>query len=327
MVEDELLEKSKEAALAAVQIFNNPCITFKAESYVVLMIISWTYLLHAYFRSKKIDYRYSKKKDNKTIYSKTKNGSYKYWELERCLNEDECPLEHDTKNNLRFLIGLRHEIEHQMTNRIDDLLSARFHACCLNYNRDITNIFGDEHALENHLSFSLQFTTIDSDQKKILEDYGDLPSNIKSFVKKFDGKLTEDEVNSPQFAYRVYFVQKLVNHENQADRVIEFVKSDDPRAKELCKERVVIKESEKNKYLPNQIVEMMKQEGFSAFTMHSHTLLWKEKDAKNPNNGYGVMVAEKHWHWYEKWVDFVREHCKKNKDKYTEQRPLDLVID
>ena len=43
----ELLQKSKEAALAAVGIFNNPNIQFKAETYIVLMIIAWTYLLHA----------------------------------------------------------------------------------------------------------------------------------------------------------------------------------------------------------------------------------------------------------------------------------------
>lgn len=52
-IKSELLKKSREAALAAVQIFNNPNISFKSESYVVLMIIAWTYLLHAYFRARK----------------------------------------------------------------------------------------------------------------------------------------------------------------------------------------------------------------------------------------------------------------------------------
>lgn len=39
-VKEELLNKSREAALAAVQIFNNPNGTFKSETYVVLMIIA-----------------------------------------------------------------------------------------------------------------------------------------------------------------------------------------------------------------------------------------------------------------------------------------------
>ena len=48
-IKSELLKKSREAALAAVQIFNNPNISFKSESYVVLMMIAWTYLLHGLF--------------------------------------------------------------------------------------------------------------------------------------------------------------------------------------------------------------------------------------------------------------------------------------
>ena len=41
-VKKELLKKSREAALAAVQIFNNPNVTFKSETYIVLMNIAWT---------------------------------------------------------------------------------------------------------------------------------------------------------------------------------------------------------------------------------------------------------------------------------------------
>lgn len=54
----ELIKKSREAALSAVQIFNNPNITFKAEAFTVLIIIAWTYLLHANFREKGIEYRF-----------------------------------------------------------------------------------------------------------------------------------------------------------------------------------------------------------------------------------------------------------------------------
>ena len=59
-VADELIYKSREAALAAVQIFNNPQINFKSEIFIVIIIIAWTYLLHAYFRKNKIEYRYYK---------------------------------------------------------------------------------------------------------------------------------------------------------------------------------------------------------------------------------------------------------------------------
>jgi hypothetical protein len=36
----ELVEKSRESALTAVQIFNNPLIEFKSETFIVLMTIA-----------------------------------------------------------------------------------------------------------------------------------------------------------------------------------------------------------------------------------------------------------------------------------------------
>ena len=316
-IKSELVKKSREAALAAVQIFNNPNITFKSETYVVLMIISWTYLLHAYYRSNKVEYRYFTQNGKKRMFSKTKHGASKYWELERCLNDKKCPIDKDTANNLRFIIGLRHEIEHKMTTRIDDILSARFQACCLNYNNYLKKLFDPNLGIERHLSFSLQFSTIDTEQKEMLDEHKDLPPNIQSFIKDFDENLSESEFGSQQYAYRILFVPKTANRKGQADRVIEFVKSDSTLAKAINKDYVVIKETEKNKYLPMQIVNIIKNEGYPNFSIHNHTILWQSLDAKNQGKGYGTLVADKTWHWYERWVDVVREHCRANADTYS----------
>lgn len=66
-IKNELIKKSREAMLAAVQIYNNPAITFKVESYITLCIISWTYLMHAFYRSKNIDYKFYKMVGTKKI--------------------------------------------------------------------------------------------------------------------------------------------------------------------------------------------------------------------------------------------------------------------
>ncbi len=104
------MAKAKEAALAAISVYNDPNTRFKSETFIVLMVIAWTYLLHAYFRSRHIEYRYFTLGNKRRRFDRTKHGAYKYWELERCLNDDQSPLDLDTVNNLRFLIGLRHEI-------------------------------------------------------------------------------------------------------------------------------------------------------------------------------------------------------------------------
>ena len=67
--------------------------------------------------------------------------------------------------------------------------------------------------------------------------------------------------------------QKTANRKGQADRVIEFVKSDSALAEAINKEYIVIKETEKKKYLPKQIVNLMKKEGYPGFSIHYHTML------------------------------------------------------
>lgn len=313
-IKDELVNKSREAALSSVQIFNNPQIQFKSELFIVTMCISWTYLLHAYFRKRKIDYRYSKVINRRRKFDKTKGGADKHWELERCLDEEHCPLDQNTKNNLRFLIGIRHEIEHQMTTRIDDTLSAKFQACCLNYNHYIKKLFGSDKGIDRYLSFSLQFAAIEEPQKEVLDAFkDDLPVNISSFVTKFESSLSEDEYKSPQFGYRVLFVPKTAARKGQADRVIEFVKADSSLAAEA--NRVYIKETEKAKYLPSQIVEEMRSKGFSKFSMHNHSMLWKKSKAKDKSKGYGVGIA-KTWYWYQSWYEVVLNHCESSGSKY-----------
>jgi len=314
-VSHELIEKSREAALAAVQIFNNPQVTFKSEIFIVLMNIAWTYLLHAHYRKKEIEYRYFEQKGKRRRFDHTKGGAYKYWELERCLNDKNSPVDKDSANNLGFLIGIRHEIEHQMTTRIDTSLSAKFQACCLNYNDHVKKLFGSKLGIDKHLAFSLQFSSISREQADILATPSNLPSHIKSFVEGFEGKLSEAEFNSPKFAYRVLFVAKTANRKGQADQVVEFVKADSEFAKQVNATYVVTKEIERRKYRPGNIVETMHKEGYPRFNMHAHTEFWKAEDARNSAKGFGVSVEDT-WYWYEPWLEKVRTHCKQNETHY-----------
>lgn len=314
-VKEELLKKSREAALAAVQIFNNPNVTFKSETYIVLMIIAWTYLLHAYFRTKKIDYRYFTQGVKRKLYDRTKNGAFKYWELERCLNDQKCPLAPEVIQNLKFLIGLRHEIEHQMTTRIDDLLSARFQACCINYHEVVVTLFGVKYGIAKHLAVSLQFSSLGQEQVDSLEQQVGLPGHIKQYIEGFDGALLPDVFASTKFAYRVIFVPKTANHPNQADQVITFVKADSEIAKKANAAYTVVRETERPKWLPSQVVAKIKAEGFPKFGMKHHTDLWRSLDARNLSKSFGVQVA-KTWYWYDSWILEVRKHCKENSETY-----------
>lgn len=199
-VKTELVKKAREAMLAAVQLYNNPQVTFKAEAFITLAIIGWTYMLHAYYRSIEVDYRYYRTVGKKKIYDKTKYGAYKHWELERCLNDSSCPLDFETATNLRFLIEIRHEIEHQMTDKIDEFLSAKLQACAINFDFYICKLLGSKYNLSKELSLAIQFSPLSPEQWDNLHDNLHITTNIKNFVADFENVLSDEALRSSRYA-------------------------------------------------------------------------------------------------------------------------------
>lgn len=312
----ELVVKSREAALTGIRVFNDPQVSFKSETFIVLMMIAWTYLLHAYYRGKRIEYRYFKQGPNRRVFDRTKHGAYKYWELERCLDNDDSPIDRDTANNLRFLIGLRHEIEHQMTRSLDAYLSGRYQACALNYNEHVKKLFGKRLGIDQQLAYSIQFTELTEEQVVGPKPEQTIPERLRAYVAGFDGALTHDEYNSPKYSYRLLFKQKLVNRPGQADRVVEFIDPKSDLAKAIDKEYWVKKEVERPKFRPTDVVNAVKKAGFSKFRVTpEHSAMWQAEDAKNPAKGYGVGVQGT-WYWYQSWIDRCLELCQAAGSRY-----------
>ncbi len=309
---EELLKKSQEAALSAVSIFNNPNIQFKSESFIVLMVIAWTYLLHAYYRKNNVDYRYytTKGQSKRKFYDRTKRGAYKYWELERCLNERKCPVDKAAKDNLLFLIGIRHEIEHQMTTQIDNLISAKFQACSMNYNQTIVKLFGKKYCLGEKLQMAIQFFGFSEEQNRQLVGFKDVPQNIIDFIAEFEKNLSDEEIANPKFSYKVIYVRENANRSGQADIAYRFIDEKSATGKEI--QNVLVKPGkEAAKYKPKQIVELMKKKGYKDFNIHKHTLIWKEAKAKNPRLNYGIELEDGQWYWYYSWFLRVEQEYKK----------------
>jgi Protein of unknown function (DUF3644) len=92
-----LVAQSQDAALTAVQVFNNPLIRFKSENFIVLMNIAWTYLLHAHYRQTGVEYRYFRGTGKGRRYDRTVDGSYKYWDLRKCVAAAGCPLDNERR--------------------------------------------------------------------------------------------------------------------------------------------------------------------------------------------------------------------------------------
>jgi hypothetical protein len=75
------LEKARDSALLAVEIYNKPAVKFKSGGYITLMVIAWTALFHAICFKKKIKPFHKEHGRYQRI-----DNDFKYWELSECLS-------------------------------------------------------------------------------------------------------------------------------------------------------------------------------------------------------------------------------------------------
>ena len=309
---DELLVKAREAMIAAVHNFNSAGIHFRAEIFITTAVISWTYLCHAWFKREGIDYRYRRNGQVETLPS----GAEKYWELGKCLKQQKLPIPEPAKQNLLFLLDIRHDIEHRCTDKIDDTLGPAMQACCINFNVHIKDWFGEQFGLEKRLPIALQFVTFSTSQAAGLKGTSKVPANIDGAIDKFYGGLSEEVLKDPAFAYRVAFVPKLGSKAKKSDLAVEFVRADSTEATDINK--ILLKEIDKSRHTASQIVKQLNEQGFPKFTQHNHTQLWKDLEAKNPSKGFGREGDYKGtWVWFDNWLERVRAHCEENRKKYS----------
>lgn len=295
--------------LAAVTVYNSPLITFKSELFIVNSQIAWTYLFHAYYRRNHIRYFYEERQEKS---HDVINGRKREWDLSRCIKERLSPIDEPTKNNLELLIQIRNKIEHSFYETDDLLISSYIQACSINFNYYIKKLFGDKYNLDTSLCLAIQFSPLNEDQNNLLLSKN-TKDNVASLITAFSQSLPKDVQESPRYIYKVCFTKAIVNRPNQADQVINFKNAD---SEQLKTTDMAIKETEKRKYLPHEIIEEARRRGHSNFRIHEHMVLWKKENAKDPSKHFGVEICGK-WYWYQNWVDFVLNYLKEQAIKHS----------
>ena len=315
-----ILEGSIDAALLAVEVYNKPRTTFRSQAYILLMIIAWTRLFHAYF--------------NETIgneyYYKEKNGRYKIidgerkaWELKSCIKEY-GNLREPVKENLEFFIGLRNKIEHRnVTEReVDVLIFGECQSLLYNYENLLMDIFGEEYALNENLAFSLQFSSMRTDEqkqanRKVLSAEA---REIKNYIDNYRTALVDDVYNAQEYSIKVIQIPKVSNT-NRHDLAIEFVREDELDPDTLDSITAIIKDKPteaKNvgKLLAGKVLEkVIERTANINFNHYDHrcfyTIFSVRPPGKDPNpNKTNIKYCHydeihKDYIYQDSWVDFI----------------------
>ncbi len=215
------LEKARDSALLAVEVYNKPAVKFKSGGYITLMVIAWTSIFHAIFFKRKIKPFYKKENGH---FVKI-DGDFKYWELDECVRQFfKTDTTNPARKNLEFFIPLRNRIEHRSMPELDASIFGECQAMLLNFDEALEKEFGLQYCLRECLSFSLQlFPSSESLSDAVKHKPGTKP--VVDFIKQFRSTISPDITTSGKYSFKAFLIQ-VANHKTENALPVQFVHYD-----------------------------------------------------------------------------------------------------
>ncbi len=322
----QLLEKSIDSALLAVEIYNKPRTSFRVETYITHMIIAWTKLFHAHFYHT-IGDKYYYKENNKRKYKKI-DGEKKAWELNHCINEYKKLSKAETEN-LKFFIKLRNKIEHRYVDRIElgIMIFGECQSLLYNYENTLVTLFGEEYSMNENLAYSLQFSRlrtkqqVESSNLLLTRDV----TEIKEFIERFRGKISESTFNSQEFSIKLIQIPRISNT-NRNDLAIEFInwsslskedKDNYQKVNAIVKDKIVHREAVNTKrFKASQVIDCINEHSNVKMNHYDHKCLYyifsirptslENMDPEETNIAFCYYdIAHKDYLYTQEWIDFL----------------------
>jgi hypothetical protein len=214
------LEKARDSALLAVEVYNKPAVKFKSGGYITLMVIAWTALFHAIFFKKK--HKPFRKEHGRFL--KIEND-FKYWELAECLSQYfKTDTGNPVRKNLEFFIPLRNRIEHRSMPELDASIFGECQAMLLNFDEMLEKEFGAKYCLRECLSFSLQlFPSSESLVAAVMHHPDTKP--VVEFIQQYRSTISPDITASGKYSFKAFLIQ-VANHKTDSALPIQFVHYD-----------------------------------------------------------------------------------------------------
>ena len=327
------LEKARDSALLAVEIYNKPAVKFKSGGFIALMIIAWTALFHAVFFKKKRKPFY--KKSGRFVMV---DGDHKYWELDECLKQYyESDVGSAVRKNLEFFIPLRNKIEHRSMPELDASIFGECQAMLLNFDELLEKEFGKKYCIRESLSFSLQlFPSADSLVEAVKRNPAAKP--IAEFIQRYRSTVSPETLVSGKYSFKAFLIQ-VANHPSADALPIQFVHYDklsEEQKKQLGHVVAMIKFKEMpvlnpDTITPGAVVKKVQQglgnpkilrgsSHVNKFTVDAHTRCWRKYKVRPASNSTNPRETKPEFCVYDSlyggygytqgWVDFLIEELK-----------------
>lgn len=293
--EYRLLAKSRESALGAIRVYNDPLAGFRTETFIVLMVIAWNSLFQAMLEREGTDY-YARDESGRQVLVDGRPKVKETWELAALA----IPDRNAVAANLDFFLRLRNLIAHRYLPALDVRIVSEAQAMLLNFENLVAEQFSEEAALGQQLAVPLQLSGFRGKEglASLRKAQSQLPVDVQNFLNQHRDEVPDEVLRSPEYSLRVLFVPITANRAESADATVNFVRpGENPALEEAVLQHLSVVQKPKRVAVasgdllrPKEVVNLVAERLPYRFTMDTHTKAWRHYNVR-PGPGTAEPAA------------------------------------
>lgn len=293
---NNMLDKSEEAFLMAIEIYNKPTIKYRLEGFAFFICNAWELLLKA----KMI-------KDGKNIYYSDKpNRTISLFNCVKIIfTNDKDPI----RKNLEILIGLRNTTTHYIIKEMDTIYLPFMQSNVLNYSQKLFEYF--ERDITEKINSSFMTLVVNNEEitdEKILSNYGNNIFDRYIRIKNETQKIISDNSNE-KLAIKIDLNVKIVKDKKDAKTTFRIAKDGEEPIR-IIKE---LKDTNlthcfNQKRVRELVIDNLKWKGIEIrFTQYDLKLICDKFDLKSSEKYFYKHVLTNSWGCTQQLVDFITD--------------------
>lgn len=302
----QLLDKSQEAMIMALEIYNKPTVKYRIEGFCFFFTNAWELLLKAKILE-------DTKKESAIYYKKVRNQKKRSLSLRDAL-KNVIPKEDDpVRRNIEEIARIRDEATHLIIRELESVYTGLFQAGVFNYVRKLEEWF--DVSLSDKISpamLTLVFDVRQIDPAVIQKAYG---KEILKFLETEEERLNaaEKELGDTRFRIPIEYHLVLTKKPKEADIVLSSGRNGEISGLIL----EVPKDIEKtHPYLQKDVMAKVKEQFDDSIIFNQYdfqAILYKYKIKGNRKYHYELIKPKIH-KYSQDLVDFIVEKIKKDPD-------------
>lgn len=312
-LEDRLVDKSIEAFIMGLEIYNKPTIKYRIEGFSFFIVNAWELMLKATLLKRGESIYYPDKTD-RTL------------SVENVLRKIYTDKNTRIRLNLEKIIDLRNISTHYITEDYEIKYAPLFQACVLNFVNEIRR-FHDvditKYIAQNFLTISASYEPLSNEEIRMKYS----PEIAEKLIKQANEiDVLSEEYNSDKFSINIKQNLYITKKKKEADFAVSITSDSDNKV-------AVVKElkdpSDSHKYSFNNVItavqERLKKKNIkleykSGFNQFVLSLFIEFYDIKQePKFAYKHIIGKQHSYTYsQQFIDFIVTEIEKNPNNFVD---------